>query len=142
MSYGAPGGGVLCMELLNPTLPRPIPYLSPSSPRITRSAIIQQLSLLVGFLGWVGPSAPNADLTASCKTVIQSVLDHTLNGPPAPQQGAGGSGSGSGSGNYGGGGGGTLPFFEGFDPGQIDFGFDLLGTFDWLNPEDMMTGFS
>lgn len=52
-----------------------------SESEITRSQIIQQLSLLVGFLDWVSPLAPNGDLCSSCKTVIKRVLDHSINLP-------------------------------------------------------------
>jgi hypothetical protein len=128
MSFGAPAGGVLCMELLYPTLPnRPIPYINATSPRITRSSIIQQLSLLVGFLGWVGPSAPNREHTANCKRVIQSVLDYTLNASTVPlgpgQHVMDGMG---------------MPF----EVGGLDLGFDRWGTFDWFRTEDGMPGFN
>lgn len=118
------------MELLYPTLPnRPIPYTSPSTPRITRSAIIQQLSLLVGFLGWVAPTAPTSEHTANCRRVIQSVLDYTLNNthpPAAPgQQGMDGMG-----------------YFEGLETAELDIGFDMLGTFDWFRPDEAIPGFS
>lgn len=124
MSYAAPGGGILCMELLRPTFSGPH---HPANSNITRSAIIQQLSLLVGFLGWVSPDAPNADLCASCRLVIQHVLDHTLNnaGAASTQQGE---------------------FQEqslGDTLGQVPdaenllFSFDLLDTFDWLRPDEL-----
>lgn len=126
MNYAAPGGGILCMELLRPTFAG---SHHPSNSNISRSAIIQQLSLLVGFLGWVSPDAPNADLCASCRLVIQHVLDHTLNntGPIPPQQGE---------------------FQEqslGDTLGQVPdaenlfFSFDLLDTFDWLRPDEYGT---
>lgn len=106
MAYGAPGGGILCLELLRPTFRG----THPKSPKLSRSSIIQQLSLLIGFLDWVRPSAPNADLCADCKAVVQGVLDHNLNV-------AGGEGALE-----------TLDW-EGL---QLDFNFDLLDTFDWL----------
>lgn len=118
MAYAAPGGGILCMELLKPTFTGP----HPQNPAVSRSSIVQQLSLLVGFLGWVSPDAPNADLCANCKTVIQHVLDHTLNG-----------------------GGGVvaeersepLEALEQFDSTQLNFNLDLLDTFDWLRADEM-----
>jgi hypothetical protein len=76
MAFAAPSGGVLCNELLKPSLQHT------PAPGVTRSGIIQQLSLLSGFLDWVSPSAPNGDLCSSCKAVIQHVLDHALNAPP------------------------------------------------------------
>jgi hypothetical protein len=69
--------------------------------------------LLVGFFDWVGPSAPNADLCANCKIVIQRVLDYHLNDAM-----------------------GTLGVLEDFNSGltgPMNFNFDLLNTFDWLD---------
>ncbi|KPM43445.1 hypothetical protein AK830_g3114 [Neonectria ditissima] len=48
MAYGAPGGGILCLELLRPTF-----RTHPDCPKLSRSSIIQQLSLLIGFLDWL-----------------------------------------------------------------------------------------
>ncbi|KAM0351639.1 hypothetical protein ACHAPU_002649 [Fusarium lateritium] len=79
MAFAAPGGGILCLELLRPTFRG----THPDYPKLSRSAIIQKLSLLIGFLDWVRPPAPNADLCADCKAVIQGVLDHNLNAPIA-----------------------------------------------------------
>ncbi|KAI1479687.1 hypothetical protein F4774DRAFT_409811 [Daldinia eschscholtzii] len=111
MAYAVPAGGILCLELLKPTL-----HLRPhSDSRITRSNIIQKLSLLVAFLDWVSPSAPNGDLCSDAKSVIQRVLDQTLNAassiyePPA--------------------------VFQWDSSTQLDFSFDLLDTFDWNRPD-------
>jgi hypothetical protein len=115
MAYAAPAGGILCLELLKSTFEGHLRHSD-----ITRSTIIQQLSLLVGFLDWVSPGAPNADLCCSCKTVIERVLDHTLN--------AGAHASSS-----------TVPALEWEDFAAASFGdyfnFDLLDTFDWMRPE-------
>ncbi|KAJ4321144.1 hypothetical protein N0V84_005496 [Fusarium piperis] len=111
MAYAAPGGGILCLELLRPTFHG----THPDCPKLSRSAIIQKLSLLIGFLDWVRPPAPNADLCADCKAVIQGVLDHNLNAPIA--------------------GGGALETLDWDFPMQLDFNFDLLDTFDWLRAE-------
>lgn len=106
MAYAAHAGGILCMELLHQS------FIDshPCDANVTRSAIVQQLSLLVGFLDWVGPLAPNSILSANCSRVIQHVLDHTLNGTGA-----------------------RLP--ELIDDVQLDFDFELLDTFEWLRPE-------
>ncbi|KAF3059630.1 putative fungal specific transcription factor protein [Daldinia childiae] len=111
MAYAVPAGGILCLELLKPTL-----HLRPhNDSRITRSNIIQKLSLLVAFLDWVSPSAPNGDLCNDAKSVIQRVLDQTLNAassiyePPA--------------------------VFQWDSSTQLDFNFDLLDTFDWIRPD-------
>ncbi|CAH0023036.1 unnamed protein product [Clonostachys rhizophaga] len=116
MAYAAPGGGILCMELLKPTFSGP----HPRDPKVTRSSIIQQLSLLVGFLSWVSPDAPNSTLCASCKTVIQHVLDHTLNNPQIESSSK------------------PLEPFEQPDAYQPYFNFDLLDTFDWLRADDFI----
>ncbi|KAI5465042.1 hypothetical protein BGZ63DRAFT_169041 [Mariannaea sp. PMI_226] len=111
MAYGATAGGVLCQELQNPSF-----YgRHPQDHRITRSQIIQKLSLLVGFLDWVDPLAPNANLCADCKSVIELVLDQALNYNPE--------GTGVAS-----------PLGHDF-PSHLDFGFDLLDSFDWLTTE-------
>ncbi|SPO03709.1 uncharacterized protein DNG_06392 [Cephalotrichum gorgonifer] len=111
MAYAAPAGGILCLELLKPTMKNG----QHAKPEITRSSIIQKLSLLVGFLDWIKPCAPNADMCASCSVVIQRVLDRALN-PAAYSDG--------------------IPdIFEPDTSAQFDFNFDLLDTFDWLRPE-------
>ncbi|RYP10008.1 hypothetical protein DL764_000937 [Monosporascus ibericus] len=114
IGYAAPAGGILSMELLKPTLPNG----QHSDPRISRSSIIQKLSLLVGFLDWVNSSTPNGDLCSECKSVIQRVLDQTLNNTSSTNGFADGMES------------------AGWDlPAQLDFNFDLLDTFDWLRPD-------
>ncbi|GJC82827.1 hypothetical protein ColLi_05665 [Colletotrichum liriopes] len=121
MAYAAPGGGILCLELLKPTLHG---GNHPQNPKVTRSSIIQKLSLLVGFLDWVSPTAPNGDLCADCKCIIQHVLDQALNSPAASASSAID--------------GGFPAALDGMDwdfSTQLDFNFDLLDTFDWLRPE-------
>lgn len=109
MAFAVPGGGILCQELLRPTFQG----RHPKDSRLSRSSIVQQLCLLVGFLDWVHPSAPNGDLCASCKTVIQRVLDYRLNDPMDEV--------------------GSLEHFSSGLAGRLNFKFELLNTFDWLN---------
>ncbi|KAM0553085.1 hypothetical protein ACHAPJ_007633 [Fusarium lateritium] len=111
MAFAVPGGGILCLELLRPT------FLGkhPKDSRLSRSSIVQQLSLLVGFLDWVHPSAPNGDLCASCKIVIQRVLDYHLNNQMNNV--------------------GDLEHFSSGLAGRLNFKFELLNTFDWLNAQ-------
>ncbi|KAI1367715.1 hypothetical protein F5Y08DRAFT_51237 [Xylaria arbuscula] len=109
IAFGGPAGGILCQELLKPTLHH--------NSQITRSSLIQKLSLLVGFLDWVKPTAPNGDQVIKCKTIIKHVLDQALNAPPAGYDSA------------------TTTALElGFTT-QVDFDFDLLNTFDWMGSE-------
>jgi len=113
MAYGAPAGGILCKELLQGhTLQNGSSH--PEDPQITRSSIIQKLSLLVAFLDWVDPNAPNADLCKSCKTAIELMLNHALNNV----------------GNL------EALFGQGqavFEfTGGPEFDFDLMDSFDWF----------
>ncbi|TQV93799.1 C6 transcription factor [Cordyceps javanica] len=108
LSYGAPGAGVLCQELLYPTFRGSHPL----DPKVSRSSIIQQLSMLVGFFDWVRDTAPNATLCCNCSVIIQRVLDYTLNGGAANEAGP------------------EMVDWGVFD--QPDFSFELMDTFDWL----------
>ncbi|KAI0886619.1 uncharacterized protein GGS22DRAFT_178756 [Annulohypoxylon maeteangense] len=112
MAYAVPAGGILCLELLKPTL-----HIKPhTDPRITRSNIIQKLTLLVAFLEWVCPSGsgPNGDLCSDAKSVIRRVLDQTLNAASSVYE---------------------PPVFEWDFSTQIDFSFNLMDTFDWNRPD-------
>lgn len=114
MTYGVPGGGILCQELLHPTFAG----RHSKDPSINRSSLVQQLSLLVGFLDWVKPSAPNGELCAHSKAIIQRVLDHHLGAP--------------GQGSH------VQEASQPFDWGvlaQPDFNFELLDTFEWLRAD-------
>ncbi|KAJ3497072.1 hypothetical protein NLG97_g2177 [Lecanicillium saksenae] len=106
LSYGAPAAGIMCQEALGEGE-------HSRDPNISRSTIIQQLSLLIGFFDWVRPSAPNAKLCANCRGIIQRVLDQCLNPVVQP----------------------VVPTFPIWNLGeQPDFNFELMDTFDWLRP--------
>lgn len=111
MAHAAPAGGILCLELLKPTMHGG----HPTNPEITRSSIIQKLSLLVGFLDWIKPSAPNRELCVNCKVVIERILNLVLNaaasGEAVPES------------------------FEWDLEAPMDFNFELMDTFDWLRPD-------
>jgi hypothetical protein len=111
MGYGAPAGGILCMELLKPTSQD---YTTNQLP-ISRSSIVQVLSLLVAFLGWVKPWAPNAHLCEKTRATIEQALDYVLNdGANGPR----------------------MPDDFGWDlTAQFDFNFDFMDSFDWLRSE-------
>ncbi|KAI0598429.1 hypothetical protein F4775DRAFT_183897 [Biscogniauxia sp. FL1348] len=111
MAYAVPAGGILCLELLKPTLHNNPPH----GRDITRSGIIQKLSLLVGFLDWIRPTAPNGDLCGNCKSIIKHVLDQALNASSAGYESTGA--------------------FDWDFSTQVDFDFDLLDTFDWTRPD-------
>ena len=78
MAYAAPAGGILCLELLKPTLHTGLQ----TNPEITRSITIQILSLLVGFLDWIQLFAPNGDFRAECRVIVRHVLEYSLNTVP------------------------------------------------------------
>lgn len=104
LSYGAPAAGILCQDLLGAGHHR-------KDHGISRTTIIQQLTLLSAFFDWVRPSAPNAKLCANCKGIIQQVLDQCLNTVAGTSS--------------------TVDFTWGFGD-QPDFSFELMDTFDWL----------
>ncbi|KAF4459754.1 hypothetical protein FALBO_13479 [Fusarium albosuccineum] len=111
MAYAAPGGGILCQELLRPTF-----YgVHPLDSTLSRSSLVQQLSLLVAFLNWVSPTAPNGNLCADCQAIIQRVLDQHLNTPADSSQ--------------------SLESLDLVFPRSPAFRFDLLNTFDWVHDE-------
>lgn len=114
MSYAAPAGGILCVELLKGS------SYDATNPMTTRSTIVQQLSLLASFLDWVHPTAPNGEFCISVKRVIRRALDEALNtnSPMADIM----DGVASWDMNL------TTDFNELFN-------FDLLDTFDWLRPD-------
>lgn len=80
---------------------------------MSRSSIIQQLSLLVTLLGLVEPSAPNKQLCVDCKAVIRRVLDHHLNSSVSMTN--------------------TVPDFMDWGlEAMPNFNFQLLDTFEWF----------
>ncbi|TFB02972.1 hypothetical protein CCMA1212_005430 [Trichoderma ghanense] len=108
MAFATPSGGILCMELLNPTF-RGNPH--PKDASITRSNIIQQLSLLIAFLEWIDPSRPNGDMCMTASAVMRRVLDHVLN---TSSEGL------------------SWRPEEGGDVQQLDFSLEMFDTFDWM----------
>ncbi|EFQ25636.1 hypothetical protein CGRA01v4_02309 [Colletotrichum graminicola] len=119
MAYAAPGGGILCLELLKPTVTANDAGAAVTDSKgnvITRSSIVQALSLLVAFLKWVSPQEVNGSICVGCRNIVQRVLDEALNAGPR-----GGNPAADGT---------TRDFTE-----QLDFEFDLLDTFEWMRPE-------
>ncbi|GKT43044.1 thiamine repressible genes regulatory protein thi1 [Colletotrichum spaethianum] len=118
MAYAAPGGGILCLELLQPAVTTNNTGVAVTDSKgnpITRSSIVQVLSLLVGFLKWVGPQEVNGNICLGCRNIVQRVLDEALNMGPR-----------------------SNPAVDGTEwdfPAQLDFNFDLLDTFEWMRPE-------
>lgn len=85
MGYATLAGAVLCMELIDPnptTMATDDDTIAGET--YSRSSIVQQLSLLVGFLNSSRLSQPNSSV-ASVRGVIKKVLDHILNNTTRPQ---------------------------------------------------------
>ncbi|TAQ91053.1 hypothetical protein B7494_g587 [Chlorociboria aeruginascens] len=77
---GVPSSGVLCIELLKQTknqTPDPNIFLP-------RSEIVQNLSLLVGFLEWLKPATGNYPVLLRMRLIIKRILDQILNSAPPP----------------------------------------------------------
>jgi hypothetical protein len=81
MCWGVPSSGVLCVELLkqlkHPQLP---------GPKIARSEVVQNLSLLIGFFEWVRPAAGNYQLCGRMRLIIKCILDQLLDPSPPSSQ--------------------------------------------------------
>lgn len=124
MAYAAPGGGILCQELLQPTVTggSHAAVTDRNGNPITRSGIVQVLSLLLGFLKWVSPREASGGICAGCRDIVQRVLDEALNGSVGP-------GGGAGSGEH------AVGGVVWDSEVQLDFNFDLLDTFEWMRPE-------
>ncbi|KAM0493589.1 hypothetical protein D7B24_001105 [Verticillium nonalfalfae] len=127
MAYAAPSGGILCQELLKPSvrLPSVGDETAASGASAddmlqlpTRFAMIEHLFLLVGFLDRVSPSAPNGDLCRDCKVVIRRVLEQSVGQPPVAASDVRG----------------LAPWDVDLQP-SVDFNFELLDTFDWIRAE-------
>ncbi|KAM3077180.1 hypothetical protein ACMFMG_003356 [Clarireedia jacksonii] len=85
MCWGVPSSGVLCVEVLKQ-------MKSPSASeglRIPKSEIVQNLSLLIGFLEWIRPGAGNYALCGRMSKLVKRILDQILNGSPGNSQGEG-----------------------------------------------------
>lgn len=114
MAYGAPAGGVICMELLRPAA------ASSGTAGVKKSAMIQSLSMLVGCLNAVPPDAPNHGVSATLKKIIEQVLDRVLDPPAEATTGQEFSVEGW-----------ATDFLV--DASDL-FTSDLLDTFDWFRP--------
>lgn len=140
MCWGIPSSGVLCVELV-----KEIKDTEEKRLRLPRSEIVQNLSLLIGFLDWIKPAAGNYQLCMRMRVIIKRILDQILNPSPtssAPEQAKeNGSENGvqvedgpAGSGN------GIPPYdpalFEGGGYGYTG----ELDNFDWLNNVDWSRG--
>ncbi|KAH8592975.1 hypothetical protein B0O99DRAFT_689190 [Bisporella sp. PMI_857] len=139
MCWGVPAAGVLCVQLLNqmkaPLNPQ---FLNLNLPR---SEIVQNLSLLIGFLDWVRPAAGNYQLCGRMRQIIKQILDRILNPTPVSSQESAAQAQAqvlnsnqNQNQNF------DLTGME-FDPAVFETGgFDELDNLDWLNSVDWSRG--
>jgi hypothetical protein len=78
MCWGIPSSGVLCVELLKDIKGDKQRLRL----RLPRSEIVQNLSLLIGFLDWIKPAAGNYQLCMRMRVIIKRILDQILNPSP------------------------------------------------------------
>ena len=118
VQFTSPAAGILCLEL-------PRPYTEEMDGKtelqgISRSDLIQNLSLLSSFLGWIEPLVPGRKMTVTfVQRVIQRVLDQTLNHQIQPSDLELD----------------TMDWGAELGIDINDFSFDLLDTFDWMRPQ-------
>jgi hypothetical protein len=73
MCYGMPSTGILCTELLKQTKqPNDVDV------RMPVSEVVQNLSLMIGFLDWTRPIAGNCKFCRRMSQVIKRVLDQVF----------------------------------------------------------------
>lgn len=141
MCWGVPSSGVLCVELLKQMKAPPGRVHVPCVPR---AEVVQNLSLLIGFLEWVRPAAGNYKLCGRMRLVIKRILTRILNpatqleSVPSSQESAQTTTTGTG------------PMPQMFEPASTMTPFDssmFAGAFDdslenldWLNEIDWSRG--
>jgi len=80
MCYGMPSTGILCSELLKRSRQPKIDDI-----RFPCSEVVQNLSLLIGFLEWIKPIAGNYKLCQRMARVLKRVLDQVFDPQPDVQ---------------------------------------------------------
>ncbi|GKZ25096.1 hypothetical protein AbraIFM66951_001590 [Aspergillus brasiliensis] len=108
MSYAVPASGILCLELL-----RQFTHPQSYQIRLQRSAIIQNLSLLVVCLDWIESEASCRSMVSFIRRILSRCLDRILDpDPPGVEQLQ------------------SVPFLE--ELPQYPH-LELLNTFDWVD---------
>ena len=121
MSYAVPASGILCLELLRQAHSRNYAL------RLSRSEIIQDLSVLVAFLDWIQHWAASGEMVSLIRKILGRCLDRILEVPPSLDA--------------------QMPQNETFldmhaNRASIttsDFPLELMNTFDWINWDDCTT---
>ena len=89
--------------------------------KLPRSEVVQNLSILTGFLDWVRPLAGNYHICGRMRQIIKKILDQILDPPSGTEPP-------------------ETPAFGSVDF-EADFGmFENLDDLDWLNSVDWTRG--
>jgi hypothetical protein len=106
-----PSTGILCAELI-----KQIRYPNTVDIKLPVSEVVQNLSMMIGFLEWIKPEAGNYKLCQHMSKVIKRVLDHAFDPPPVEEAPS------------------TEQQLQGYDANF--WGMDGTDDFDWLNSID------
>jgi hypothetical protein len=113
MCYGMPSAGILCTELL-----KQVRQPNEVDVKLPTSEVVQNLSLMIGFLEWIRPTAGNYKLCQRMSRVIRRVLDQVF--APGENQSAQ-----------------NNEITPAEDTSSTDFvSFDDLDDFEWLSGVD------
>ncbi|OKL61878.1 hypothetical protein UA08_02272 [Talaromyces atroroseus] len=75
VSYGMPSAGILCIELLRACKLAPPSPAVHSSVQLSRSSVVQNLTMFGALLDWIRPTDNNAQLSRKFKKVLQRIID-------------------------------------------------------------------
>jgi hypothetical protein len=78
-----PSTGILCTTLLKQAQN---PHAIPATEKLPTAEVVQSLSLMIGFLEWIKPSAGNYKLCRRMSTVVRRVLDTVFDPSPPTQE--------------------------------------------------------
>ncbi|KAI9054513.1 hypothetical protein LZ554_001670 [Drepanopeziza brunnea f. sp. 'monogermtubi'] len=98
LSYGIPCAGILCLELLRasnlaPPMAPTETMPSPTPVQLSRSEVVQTLTMFIAFLNWIRPTDNNVQLCGKFKKVVKRIIDTAIDAPrptPPPPVHAGG----------------------------------------------------
>jgi hypothetical protein len=116
MCYGMPSTGILCTELV-----KQVKQPNDVEVSMSTSEVVQNLSLMIGFLEWIRPTAGNYKLCRRMAQVIRRVLDQVF--APGEKENAQES---------------EVALFQ--DPTSDFLSFNDLDHFEWLSSVDWGRG--
>ncbi|KAL2061598.1 hypothetical protein VTL71DRAFT_6975 [Oculimacula yallundae] len=86
LAYGIPSAGILCLELLRasnlaPPMPASEALPHPTPVQLSRSEVIQTLTLFIAFLDYIRPTDNNFQLCGKFKKVVKRIIDTAIDAP-------------------------------------------------------------